>query len=345
MRCLTSRRSTGNTVPWSCRRCRSLLRDEEKACDAMQETFVRLLRRKRPSRPRRPRASCTASRPTCASTSSAPRRRRPEAPGRRAPGRSIAGSDDVEASGQARAPHRGHLRPGGGVDADHGRPALRGRPHPGGDGGPSRALGVGPAQAAPEPARAIEDIRWRRANESRRGASCPTSARAIRVRRISLPRRPSVEAALAADPASRSRLDEARGLERGDTRRSPPAEIAASIRRRMLSLAMPGGRRVAALARSAKRRFGRLPDGPSAPSPSPAAAAVLVLAGAVMARGLLFRPVDELRGPRAAARASSYIRRPPPVPSSSPTAPPPPPATSCRSSTPRARPASARYSR
>ena len=83
------------------RRCRSLLLDEEQARDAMQESFVRLLRR---------RESLTGEAPSsllyCIATNvclNAIRagKRRPDRPDGELVDR-IAGSDEVEAMGQAR---------------------------------------------------------------------------------------------------------------------------------------------------------------------------------------------------------------------------------------------------
>ena len=83
------------------RRCRGILGDEERARDAMQETFVRVLRR---------RGSLTGDAPSsllyCIATNvclNALRadRRRPDGAGDSLLDR-IAGSDDVEAMGQAR---------------------------------------------------------------------------------------------------------------------------------------------------------------------------------------------------------------------------------------------------
>jgi len=87
--------------PMVLRRCRSLLCDEEKARDAMQETFVRVLKR---------RDSLTAAAPSsllyCMATNLClnvirAQRRRPELPGGELL-ETIAGLDDVERLGLAR---------------------------------------------------------------------------------------------------------------------------------------------------------------------------------------------------------------------------------------------------
>jgi hypothetical protein len=92
-----------------------------------------------------------------------------------------------------------------------------------------------------------------------------------------------VDAILAVDPGLRGRLEELRRSDEAILAEYPPAEIAAAVRRRMLSsgAAAPRG--------AAGRRF--LPARAFA---FPAAAAVLVLVGAVAARGLLFPPRGEL---------------------------------------------------
>jgi len=87
--------------PMVLRRCRSLLRDEEKASDAMQDSFVRLLRAK---------DSLTDEAPSsllyCIATNVCLNVIRAERGGRGAGDQelleSIAGCDDVEAMGQAR---------------------------------------------------------------------------------------------------------------------------------------------------------------------------------------------------------------------------------------------------
>jgi RNA polymerase sigma-70 factor, ECF subfamily len=87
--------------PMVLRRCRSLLKNEEKALDAMQETFVALLRRKDSLSGESPSSLlyCIATN-LCLNVIRA-ERRRPEASGEELL-ESIAGSDDVEALGQAR---------------------------------------------------------------------------------------------------------------------------------------------------------------------------------------------------------------------------------------------------
>jgi hypothetical protein len=87
------------------------------------------------------------------------------------------------------------------------------------------------------------------------------------------------EARLAADPGLRDRLEELRRSDEEILAACPPAEIAASIRRRMLVSAEAAGGGFRATAD--RRRFLRARS-----FAFPAAAAVLVLAGAVMARGL-----------------------------------------------------------
>ena len=82
-------------------RCRKLLGDEEKALDAMQETFVHLLRRKESLTEEAPSSLlyCIATN-VCLNLIRS-ERRRPALPGGELLER-IAGSDDVEALGQAR---------------------------------------------------------------------------------------------------------------------------------------------------------------------------------------------------------------------------------------------------
>jgi RNA polymerase sigma-70 factor, ECF subfamily len=87
--------------PMVLRRCRSLLGDEEKASDAMQDTFVRLLRRKESLTGEAPSSLlyCIATN-VCLNLIRAERRRpvhpQPELI------EQVAGSDDVEAMAQAR---------------------------------------------------------------------------------------------------------------------------------------------------------------------------------------------------------------------------------------------------
>ena len=87
--------------PMVLRRCRKLLGDEEKALDAMQETFVRLLRRKESLTGEAPSSLlyCIATN-LCLNVIRA-EKRRPETSGGELV-ELIAGSDDVEAIGQAR---------------------------------------------------------------------------------------------------------------------------------------------------------------------------------------------------------------------------------------------------
>lgn len=87
--------------PMVLRRCRSLLRQEEKAQDAMQETFVLLLRRRDSLVETSPSSLlyCMATN-LCLNIIRA-ERRRPEGPGGELL-EQIAGSDEVEALGQAR---------------------------------------------------------------------------------------------------------------------------------------------------------------------------------------------------------------------------------------------------
>jgi hypothetical protein len=108
---------------------------------------------------------------------------------------------------------------------------------------------------------------------------------------LSIAERARVDALLTADPGLRGRLGELRRSNEEILAEYEPAEIAAAVRRRMLvGGASPGERAAAGSAigggalRGAKkpRRF-RLGSGFA----FPAAAAVLVLVGAVMARGLL----------------------------------------------------------
>jgi RNA polymerase sigma-70 factor, ECF subfamily len=88
--------------PMVLRRCRSLLRDEEKARDAMQDTFVRLLRGRERLTGDAPSSLlyCIATN-VCLNVMRA-EKARPESAGDEMLDL-IAGSDDVEALGQARA--------------------------------------------------------------------------------------------------------------------------------------------------------------------------------------------------------------------------------------------------
>ena len=87
--------------PMVLRRCRSLLRDEDRALDAMQETFVRVLRRQEGLTAEAPSSLlyCIATN-VCLNAIRA-ERRRPEISGGELLDQ-IAGCDDVEALGQAR---------------------------------------------------------------------------------------------------------------------------------------------------------------------------------------------------------------------------------------------------
>jgi RNA polymerase sigma-70 factor (ECF subfamily) len=87
--------------PMVLRRCRSLLGDEEKARDAMQECFVRLLRRKESLTDEAPSSLLYCIATNLCLNSIRAEKRGPE----RLEGElldRIAGSDDVEAMGQAR---------------------------------------------------------------------------------------------------------------------------------------------------------------------------------------------------------------------------------------------------
>ncbi len=87
--------------PMVLRRCRSLLGDEEKALDAMQETFVRVLKRKGSLTDEAPSSLlyCIATN-LCLNIIRAEKRRLERPDGELL--ELIAGSDDVEALGQAR---------------------------------------------------------------------------------------------------------------------------------------------------------------------------------------------------------------------------------------------------
>jgi hypothetical protein len=96
-----------------------------------------------------------------------------------------------------------------------------------------------------------------------------------------------VEAALASDPAVRSRLE---GLEASDARilaDLPPVEIAAAIRRRML-VSPDAGASGVPKPRKAGSRFRPFPG-----IAFPAAAAALVLVGVVMGRSLFLPPASD----------------------------------------------------
>jgi hypothetical protein len=93
--------------------------------------------------------------------------------------------------------------------------------------------------------------------------------------------RARLEERLAADPSLRDRLDALRRSDEEILAELPPAEIAASIRRRMLVAEAPSGAAASAGARRQAR--GRLNYYRA--FAFPAAAAVLVMAGAVMVKG------------------------------------------------------------
>ena len=110
-----------------------------------------------------------------------------------------------------------------------------------------------------------------------------------------------VEAALRSDEPLRSRLASLKSSDEAILAEAEPAEIAAAIRRRMLSQA-GGGRPGVGIGRgSASRPF---------PAFSiPAAAVLLVLAGAFMARSLLSPSTDELTRPKGGAPGISIYRK------------------------------------
>jgi len=92
-----------------------------------------------------------------------------------------------------------------------------------------------------------------------------------------------LDSLLESDPGLRARLAELKASDEEILAELPPAEIAASIRRRMLVAGEPGG--------PGKGRSGRGPRFLSARALAfPAAAAVLVVAGAMMVRGLFPTP-------------------------------------------------------
>jgi hypothetical protein len=94
-----------------------------------------------------------------------------------------------------------------------------------------------------------------------------------------------VESLLAAEPALRERLDTIRRSDEEILEEAPPAEIAAAIWRRMLASGNPVDRSARAGVPADGAKAGRFR--PAAAFAFPAAAAVLVLVGAVMARGIL----------------------------------------------------------
>ena len=99
-----------------------------------------------------------------------------------------------------------------------------------------------------------------------------------------------IEAALRSDVSLRVRLEELKASDAAILREAPPAEIAAAIRRRMLSSGDPRARGLLGRVRKAVR--------PASAFLFPAVAAILVLAGVVMARGRLFPSADELARPK-----------------------------------------------
>ncbi len=113
--------------------------------------------------------------------------------------------------------------------------------------------------------------------------------------------RAAIEGALAADEGLRARLAELRRSDEEILREAPPAEIAAAIRRRMLS----------ALPSTSSPRPSRLAHRPLASFAFPAAAALLVLAGTVMARGFFFPSTVELSRPKGGTPGISiYMKAP-----------------------------------
>ena len=120
------------------------------------------------------------------------------------------------------------------------------------------------------------------------------------------PEKARVETLLASNPALKEKLDALRRSDEEILAAYPPAEIAASIKRRMLSSgARGGGRAEGTSGIVGARRFA------PATFALPAAAAVLVLFGAVMARGLLFPAQDDgIRSKGGAPGLIVYKRSP-----------------------------------
>jgi hypothetical protein len=103
------------------------------------------------------------------------------------------------------------------------------------------------------------------------------------------------EAALKADPALRSRLEELEASNEAILEESPPAEVAAVIRARMLSSPRPS----------------RAEKGAFRPAPAflfSAAAALLVIVATVLARGALFPSADDLTRAKGGAAAVFVYR-------------------------------------
>jgi hypothetical protein len=106
--------------------------------------------------------------------------------------------------------------------------------------------------------------------------------------------RAKVEAALGSEPSLRPRLEELRRSDEAILREYPSAEIAASIRRRMLV----SQDRLALGSR-------RLPSGLI----FSAAAALLFLVGGLMARGVLFPSAEELTRPKGGSPGLAVYRK------------------------------------
>lgn len=113
-----------------------------------------------------------------------------------------------------------------------------------------------------------------------------------------------LDALLESDPDLRRRLESLRASDVAILSESPPAEIAASIRRRMLSSgdgpSLRGARRPGAPWRTGAPRRRGAAFKPLSAILLPVAAAVLVLAGAIIAKPSLFPGADDLSRPKGA---------------------------------------------
>jgi hypothetical protein len=112
-----------------------------------------------------------------------------------------------------------------------------------------------------------------------------------------------LDSAIESDSSLRSRLDELRSSDEAILREAPPVEIAAAIRRRMLSSSKGRDDGLAGRAKG----FGGFR--PVAALLFPLAAAFLVFAGAVLAKGHLFPTVEDLTRPKGGAPGISVYKR------------------------------------
>ena len=111
--------------------------------------------------------------------------------------------------------------------------------------------------------------------------------------------RARMDARLESDGSLRARLAELEASDAAILAEAPPAEIAAAIRRRMLSASGPrsGG------------RGGKAASGRASALLFPAAAAILVLAGAVLAKGYLYPSAGDMTRAKGGGPGISVFRK------------------------------------